>query len=228
MPADPAIRRAAADLAIVLGAIGVAWILSRWFIYPAIGIPDYAPLIPSPVTGFLAAWWVLHWRGTSWKSLGLATPAPFWRAVVIAIALYVAEMAVSQWVVPAMAQLFQPTQRPSFLGHLRGNAAALAFWLAISWLVGGICEECLFRGFLLNRIEALLGGSRAALAIAAIAQALLFGSLHLYGGTFAFMYATIFGLLYAIFYLLARRNLWPVIVVHALRDCLAFWSVYSS
>jgi membrane protease YdiL (CAAX protease family) len=42
------------------------------------------------------------------------------------------------------------------------------------------------------------------------------------------MYATIFGLLYAIFYLLARRNLWPVIVVHALRDCLAFWSVYSS
>src|SRR6185312_10775855 len=49
--------------AIVLAAIAAAWILSRWVIYPALSIPDNAPLILRPICGFLAAWWVVHRRG---------------------------------------------------------------------------------------------------------------------------------------------------------------------
>jgi hypothetical protein len=205
-----------------------AWVLSRWVIYPALGIPDYAPYILRPITGFLAAWWVLHRRGASWASIGLRKPSSMGLAVAITIVAYLVEMALWQWAVPMIADWFHPTQRPSFLGHLHGNATALAFWLAIAWLVGGICEECLFRGFLLNRVEALLGGGTAALAIAIVAQAALFGALHLYAGTFGFMYATLFGVVHAMFYLVARRNLWPGIVVHAAWDSVAFWSVYSS
>ncbi len=224
----PARRAPAVDLAIVLCAIAAAWVLSRWVIYPALGIPDYAPYILRPITGFLAAWWVLHRRGASWATLGLRRPSPLWVAAAIAVAAYLVEWALWQWAVPVLAEWFHPTHRPSFLGHLHGNAPALAFWLAIAWLVGGICEECLFRGFLLDRVEATLGGGRAALAVAVIAQAALFGALHLYGGTFAFMYAALFGVVHAIFYLLAQRNLWPVVVVHAVVDSVAFWGVYSA
>ena len=225
---SPARRAAAVDLAIVLAAIAAAWVLSRWVIYPALGIPDYAPYILRPITGFLAAWWVLHRRGASLAAVGLRMPPSLPLAVAITIAGYVIEMALWQWAVPVLADWFHPTQRPSFLGHLHGNAMALVFWLAIAWLVGGICEECLFRGFLLNRVEALLGGGPAALVIAILAQAALFGTLHLYGGTFAFMYAALFGVVHALFYLLARRNLWPVILVHAVWDSVAFWGVYNS
>jgi len=171
---------------------------------------------------------VLHRRGVSWASLGLREPSPLWLAAAIAVAAYLVEWVLWQWAVPVLAEWFHPTQRPSFLGHLHGNTLALAFWIAISWLVGGICEECLFRGFLLDRVEAALGGGRAALATGVTAQAALFGTLHLYGGTFAFMYAALFGVVHAIFYLLARRNLWPVIVVHAIVDSVSFWGVYSS
>ena len=38
----------AADLALVLAAIAAAWALSRWVIYPALGIPDYAPYVLRP------------------------------------------------------------------------------------------------------------------------------------------------------------------------------------
>ena len=221
-------RAAAIDLAIVLGAIALAWVLTRWVIYPALGIPDYAPYILRPITGFLAAWWVLHRRGTSWRDLGLRIPVPLWRALVIAVALYAVDYAMQTWAVPVLGQWLHPTQRPSFLGHLPGNATALAFWVAISWLVGGLCEECLFRGFFLSRVEALLGGSGAALALAILAQAVFFGVLHLYGGSFAFMYATLFGAVHGFFYILAARNLWPLIAVHALWDSIAFWGVYSS
>ena len=229
MASQPVSRRAvAADLAIVLGTIVAAWLLTRFVLYPALGIPDYAPYILRPISGFLAAWWVLHRRGSSWSALGLRMPAPPWRAIAIAAALYAVDYAVSRWGVPVLAAWLHPTQRPSFVTNLPGNAAVLAFWLAISWLVGGVCEECLFRGFLLSRVEALLGASAAATAVAIVAQALLFGSLHLYGGTFAFLYATLFGAVHGVFYLLAGRNLLALIVVHAIWDSVAFWSVYAS
>ena len=197
-------------------------------IYPALGIPDYAPYILRPITGFLAAWWVLHRRGTSWRALGLRIPAPLWRALVIAVALYAVDYAKQAWAVPALAEWLHPTRRPSFLGHLPGNTEVFAFWIAIAWLVGGLCEECLFRAFFLTRVEMLLGSGRFALAVAVLAQAVFFGTLHLYGGSLAFMSATLFGVVHGIFYILAGRNLWALIVVHGLWDTIALWRVYSS
>ncbi len=221
-------RIAAIDLAIVLGAIGAAWILTRWVIYPALGIPDYAPYILRPITGFLVAWAVLHWRGQSLRAVGLRWPTPAWRAVVVAIVLYAVMYAISRWLLPILVEWLQPSRRPSFLGHLRGNAVAVAFWLAVAWLVGGLCEEGLFRGFLLNRVEALLGGSKAALVVAILAQAALFGLLHFYAGAFAMLYASIFGIVNGIAYVIAGRNLVPLIFVHAIWDTSAFVSVYRS
>jgi len=218
----------AADLALVLAAIAAAWVLSRWVIYPALGIPDYAPYMLRPICGFLAAWCVLRYRGGSWAALGLRRPARLWAAVALTIGAYLVELAMWQWLVPLLAQWIHPTRRPSFLAHLHGNFPALVFWMAVAWLVGGICEECLFRGFLLTRVESLLGGGGAALALAIVAQAALFGTLHLYGGTFAFMYAALFGVVHGIIYLLGGRNFWPVIVLHAVTDSVAFWGVYRS
>ena len=220
-------RDAAIDLAIVLAAITVAWALTRWLVYPALAIPDYAPLVPRPITGFLVAWFVLHWRGALWESLGLRRPASWPRAIAFAVALYAVDYAVSTWVVPWVASIVHPVQRPSFLGYIRGNVEGLVTWLAIGWIVGGLCEECLFRGFLFDRVEKLLGGGTAAIAMAIVAQAVLFGSLHLYAGTFAFVYASLFALAHGIFYVAGGRNLWPLILVHGTWDSVGIWGVYA-
>lgn len=218
----------ARDLAIVLGAIAAAWILSRWVIYPALSIPDNAPLILRPICGFLAAWWVMRRRGEGLRALGLRVPDSWARAVLVAIALYAADFAVATWVAPWLASIVQPVQRPSFFAYVRGNTAAFALWIGVSWLVGGLSEETLFRGFLLTRVEALLGKNAAAVAAAIIAQAILFGALHLYAGTFAFLYATLFGITHGIFYVISGRNLVPLIVVHGTWDTVAFYGTYAS
>lgn len=225
-PASP--QADARDLAIVLAAIAAAWILSRWVIYPALSIPDNAPLILRPICGFLAAWWVVHRRGQGLRSLGLRIPDSWARAILVGIALYAADYAVNAWVAPWLASIVHPVQRPSFFAYVRGNTAAFALWVAISWLVGGISEETLFRGFLLAKVEALLGKKAAAGAAAIIAQAILFGALHLYGGTFAFLYATLFGITHGIFYVISGRNLLPLIVVHGIWDTVAFYGTYTS
>src|SRR6185503_9535458 len=136
-------------------------------------------------------------------------PDSWVRAALVGIALYAVDFAVTTWVAPWLAAIFHPVARGGFFAYVRGNPSAFALWVAISWLVGGISEETLFRGFLLNRVESLLGKSAAAVAAAIIAQAILFGALHLYGGTFAFLYATLFGITHGIFYVLSGRNLVP-------------------
>ena len=196
-------------------------------LYPALSIPDYAPLILRPIGGVLAAWAVLRWRGEGWSTLGLRRPASWPRAIGAAVALYLAMLAISTWVVPFVAALVHPTQRPSFLAALPGNLPMFAGWLAVSWLVGGLSEELLFRGFLLDRVAKLLGNTAIALAVAAVAQAILFGMLHLYAGSFAFIYASLFAVTTAAFYLAGGRNLWPMILVHGTWDTVAMWSVYS-
>ena len=221
-------RPAAVDLAVVLATIGVAWVMSRWVLYPALSIPDYAPLILRPIGGFLAAWAVVRWRGEGLASLGLRVPASWPRAVAAGVALYAADWLLARHVVPEIAAWVHPVSRRPFLSYIRGNAVGLATWVAIGWLVGGLCEETLFRGFLLRRVATVLGGGAAAIACGILAQALLFGALHLYAGTFAFLYAAVFGLAHGVFYLLASRNLLPLVVVHGIWDTVAIYGVYSS
>jgi membrane protease YdiL (CAAX protease family) len=218
----------AVDIAIVLAAIACAWQATKWVIYPALGVPDNAPMILRPIAGFLAAWAVLRWRGESWAGLGLRRPPKASIAIAVAVALYLVNMALSAWVVPVLAQWIAPIRQPSFLAYIRGNLGGFLTWLAIGWIVGAFIEELLFRGFLLNRIADLLGGTKAALALGVVAQAVLFGALHLYGGGFAFLYATVFALANGVFYLAAGRNLWPLILVHGVWNTVQIWGLYQS
>jgi hypothetical protein len=217
-----------ADIAIVIAAIAFAWQFTKWILYPYLGVPDYAPMILRPILGFFAAWAVLHWRRESWASLGLRRPANLWIVLAVAVALYLVNMALSTWVVPVIASWIAPIRQPSFLGYIRGNTGGFLTWLAIGWIVGAYMEELLFRGFLLNRVAGLLGGTQSALAIGVVAQAVLFGALHFYGGGFAFLHATVFALANGVFYLAAGRNLWPLIVVHGVWNTIGIWGVYQS
>ncbi len=221
-------RGAALDLLAVLAAIVAAWALSKWLIYPALSVPDNAPVILRPIAGFFTAWWMLRRRGSGWHALGLRTPDAWWLAVAGGVALYFADMALSRWAAPLLAQWVHARPAPFFLGYIRGNTVAFLGWFGIGIAVGGFFEELLFRGFLLNRIADAVGFGWPGIAVGIVAQAAIFGSLHLYGGTFAFVYSALFALANGVCYLLVRRNLWPLVAVHAIWDSIATWQVYSA
>jgi len=221
-------REAAFDLAVVIATICVAWGATRLVIYPALSIPDNAPAILRPISGFFAAWALLHWRGLGWPSVGLRTPVPWWIVIAGAAVLYLANMGLGTYVAPTLAQWISPVQQASFMSYIRGNPSGFALWLTIGIVVGGFMEECLFRGFLLNRVAELLGGSGFALAVGIVAQAVLFGLLHLYGGVFACVFAGLAALASGVVYLLVKRNLWPLIVAHAAWNGVALTGLYLS
>jgi len=160
--------------------------------------------------------------------VGFLKPVPFWIVVAGAVALYLLNMALGGFVSPVLAEWISPTPVPSFMAYVRGNVSGFLLWLAIGLGVGGFMEELLFRGFLLNRVAEMLGGSSSALGVGIVAQAVLFGLLHLYAAPSCACSRASRRWRAGIVYLLVKRNLWPLIVAHAVWNSVGIWGVYAS
>jgi membrane protease YdiL (CAAX protease family) len=77
------------------------------------------------------------------------------------------------------------------------------------------------RGFLLDCLLALTGDTKSGRILAATLQAAWFGSLHPSQGGSGMVITGAIGLAFAWFYLSRpRRDLWPLIVVHAAVDTI--------
>lgn len=88
-------------------------------------------------------------------------------------------------------------------------------------------EEFFFRGFLLTVIAEALGASRAAWIAAVLVQAIGFGLVHAYQGPVQAISIGIGGAVYGGAFLVAKRNLWPVILAHGINDTLGLILLYA-
>jgi membrane protease YdiL (CAAX protease family) len=221
-------RQAAIELGIVASAVALAWAFSRFWLYPALSVPSHAPVILRPITGFLTAWVLLRRRGLGFDAVGFTAPSSVLRALLATACLYGVQTLLSDYFSPWLASVIQAEPTLPFIGYVRGNLVAFLGWLALGWVVGGFMEELLFRGFLQRRATELVGDGPWAHASGVVFQAVCFGALHLYGGAFAFVHATVFALASGLVFLVAGRNLWPLILVHGLWNSLGIYGVYAS
>jgi uncharacterized protein len=218
--------RALINVLLVLFAIGFAWFFSRHILYPALHVPDSAPVILRPILGFLTAWYLVRRQGERWSSYGLRRPDSMLKSAGWIALMILLLWASGTYVAPVLANVLPIAHRADFFGYVHGNTLAFAGWVAISWLVGGFSEELLFRGFLLSQVSRMFESPVVGMATGLTAQALLFGSLHIYSGAFGFAFATITGVISGAVYLLNGRNLWPLIVAHGAWDTLGMYGLY--
>ena len=85
----------------------------------------------------------------------------------------------------------------------------------------------LFRGFVLDALERIIGGpGRWTTPAVILIQAALFGILHLYQGIGGAAIAGTIGLVLGFIWLFSGRNLWPGIVIHGLIDSGAMTAIF--
>lgn len=88
-------------------------------------------------------------------------------------------------------------------------------WFAIVSVSAGICEEILFRGFLIRYFQA--GPYHLALTLAVVLSCLFFGTVHLYQGIAGVLQTTLLGLVFSVLFLLTGNLVLPVLA-HAATD----------
>ena len=173
-----------------------------------------------------------------WSSIGLKRPKSIARALLWTSVVFVVTMGLGFVVEAAVSAVTGDASTPSpsvderyqdRFAHLPGNLPAYLQWLAIAWIVGGFTEELLFRGFLISRFERLFARTSFAVVLAVLLQAVLFGHQHFYYQGLTGALATgLIALVSGAFYVLLKRNIWPLILSHGLANTLGFTLIYLS
>lgn len=213
---------------LVIAAAGVSLsVITRYWLYPLMGFPSTAPMPGRTLIVLLVVAGLILRRGESWTDFGLDRPARIWVPILLAIGLFVAKLLIVQPLADLVTQFAElPKADHSIFEHIHGNLPALVAWIGIAWGIGGFAEECIFRGFLMRRVADTLSGGKLGWAIALFVQAILFGAMHHYLGPAGVVSAAVSALFYGLFFLVAGRSLWPVIIVHATWDSLVFSLIY--
>jgi membrane protease YdiL (CAAX protease family) len=118
--------------------------------------------------------------------------------------------------------------KPPTLGAFRAlqqSKLKLALGIVVAWVLGGFIEELLFRGILLQALEAVLApllsphlGSVLAILLTACGSV----AVHLYQGPRAAVIVGQLSVLFGLLFVLTGHNLWAVILAHGFYDTVAF------
>ncbi len=174
----------------------------------------YAMIIAVEWTLVAFILWLWQSQGRSMDSLGVATLAgwPAWLGV--GLAIVACALIVGQGVSIARNQEKLLELRPMFeklLALMPASRPELRLFMGVS-ATAGICEEVIYRGFLIAYFLAVTN-----VWIAIGVSAVIFGLGHVYQGPTGFIKITMVGLVFAGLYVLTG-SLWAPMLLHTVID----------
>lgn len=177
-----------------------------------------------PIAGALVLLWA--WLSyTPLRELGLKRPRSWLGVIVVGVIAGVGLKLLMKSVV--LPYLGAPPTNPAY-HELQGDFDRFLIEIPQLIIFAGFCEELVFRGYLINRLQAWMGTSVVSGAAAVLITAAIFGPLHFFmQGYWGALQATIVGILFAGTYLLNGQRLWSLIVAHGAFDVFAFWIIYA-
>lgn len=187
------------------------------------------PLVNLGLVVTIAIFWVVSKiRGSTWSDFGLARPKSWGRTILMGIGVTVAIIVSFTFLMPLITAAFPiPRVDNSRFDILQGNLPNLILNMVAAWFTAAFLEELLWRGYLMNRLVDLQGNkTKLAWVISLVGSAIIFGLAHTYQGLGGVIRITAVGLLFGAAFLTVRRNLWPVIIAHALLDTIGFVQDY--
>ncbi len=188
------------------------------------------PLLYIGLALCLAALWVVsRMRGASWSDFGVTRPKSWVRTVLMGLAVllvFIVGMVLFGALLNAVTDI--ESRDLSRFANLYGNLPNLIINLVVNaWFTAGFLEEFLWRGYLMNRITDLFEQkSKFAWVVALIGSSIIFGLGHTYQGFAGVVKISIAGLILGMSFLGVKRNLWPLVIAHALVDTITFVQHY--
>ncbi|MCE7993463.1 MAG: CPBP family intramembrane metalloprotease [Roseivirga sp.] len=172
----------------------------------------------------LVLWWRKLTKST-FKSLGLYKPESLIRTIMLGVFLgLLIKFVFVSLVMPALGSVPAANSPFSFLKGNLTNALLFSIYVIV---VGGFSEELIFRGFLYRQAEGWFGSSKTSLVLMVIIGSLIFGLPHIYQGGFGVVQSILVGMIYGTMYLVNKRNLWMVMIAHAVFDLFSIYIIYN-
>jgi membrane protease YdiL (CAAX protease family) len=156
-------------------------------------------------------------RGERLADIGLKRPESWTRTLIIGVGL-----AAIVFVAMYVSEKAGFRRDLSKFKDVQGNLEVTIYGVLYAFIGAGFYEEFTFRGFLMQGLAMLFGGSRGAWIGACLLQGALFGVAHAYQNPLGIAITGTLGILMGFLVLASGRNLWAVIIGHGLFDASRF------
>jgi len=160
-------------------------------------------------------------RGERLADIGLKKPESWTRTLIIGVGL-----AAIVFIAMYVSEKAGFRRDLSKFKDVQGNLEITIYGVLHAFIGAGFYEEFTFRGFLMQGMAMLFGGSRGAWIGACILQGALFGAAHAYQNPLGIAITGTLGILMGLLVLASGRNLWAVIIGHGLFDASRFVLFY--
>ena len=166
--------------------------------------------------------WAKRW---DWKYFGLTKPN--WPKTILNAFLFTIGIFV------LIDFLFQPFIEFYFgkidltaVSGIEGNLFSYVIFILLGWVLGGFCEEIIYRGYVLKRIAFILGDTNKAWLLTAVMAAIVFGFAHSYQGPSGIIVTALIAFLFGLIFLFNKNNLTVLVLTHGFYNMIVMTLIY--
>lgn len=164
--------------------------------------------------------------GWTWSKLGLSKPNSWWRFGLVTLGI----MGAVFFLAKVLQPIFMEFSAPADISHLmvlNQNLPALILILLLTLVISTFLEEVVFRGFLINTLDILLGRNHWSPWIAVILSSIAFGFMHAWQGLGGILTTTVLGLIFGSAFIINGRRLWSIMLVKFLINVMTIIAIYT-
>ncbi len=170
----------------------------------------------------LVTLWARRW---DWNYFGLTKP--IWRKTIIKAFLFaVLLFAVTDFFIQPLLELYVGEIDLDEVSSIEGNMINYVLFIVLGWILGGFCEEIIFRGYVIRRLAIIFGDSNKSWLFSAIIASIAFGLVHNYQGPAGIITTAIIGFGLALIFIYNRNNLMLPILTHGIYNMGAVTLIY--
>jgi membrane protease YdiL (CAAX protease family) len=166
-------------------------------------------------------------RKEKFNSIGFKKPANWGKLLLTTFLIGLAiEMSFQILINPIIESLTKSSIDLSVFAGIKGNLPTYLIYVLIGFVIGGLLEEMLFRGFLLTRVASFFKSEKTGYTLGIIILSILFGLAHMYQGWSGVLNTGLTSVLLGLVFIKFDKNLWYAIFTHGFIDFVGFTVLY--
>lgn len=166
--------------------------------------------------------WAIRW---DWKYFGMTRPN--WPKTIIKAFLFsICLFLLSDFLIIPLLELYFGKVDLSEISQIEGNFGNYVLYLLLGWIIGGFCEEFIYRGYVIKRLAIIFGNTNKTWLLSAIIASIGFGFVHYYQGTSGIIATGIIGFIFGLIFIYNRNNLMLLVLIHGIYNMIAITLIY--
>ncbi|OGU54419.1 MAG: hypothetical protein A2V66_10830 [Ignavibacteria bacterium RBG_13_36_8] len=166
--------------------------------------------------------WAKKW---DWKFFGITRPN--WPKTILNAFLYtIGIFILIDFFIQPLIEVYFGKIDISELGAIEGDLLSYVVLIFLGWVMGGFCEEIIYRGYVLKRLATILGDTNITWLLSALIASVVFGFAHAYQGPAGIITTGMIALIFGVIFIFNKNNLIILMLIHGIYNTIAVTLIY--